>query len=114
VDPFTSQYLPFTPLCSQYLKSYLCPPIHPCVHSSVLLQFRYPGEGYLRVSQLSTALHTVTLLNRPLEVEEIFGWMKTTGGFRKTRFKGIRKTQMAAWLVGTAYNLLRIAKMLPE
>lgn len=47
-------------------------------------------------------------------VEEIFGWMKTTGGFRKTRFKGIRKTQLAAWLVGTAYNLLRIAKLLPE
>ena len=47
-------------------------------------------------------------------VEEIFGWMKTTGGFRKTRFKGVRKTQLAAWVVGTAYNLLRIAKLLPE
>jgi len=47
-------------------------------------------------------------------VEEIFGWMKTTGGFRKTRFKGIRKTQLAAWVVGTAYNLLRMANLLPE
>jgi transposase len=47
-------------------------------------------------------------------VEEIFGWMKTTGGFRKTRFKGIRKTQLAAWVVGAAYNLLRMAKLLPE
>ena len=47
-------------------------------------------------------------------VEEIFGWMKSTGGFRKTRFKGIRRTQLAAWLVGTAYNLLRMAKLLAE
>ena len=66
MNPFTSQYLSFTPLSSQYLKSYLCPPIHPCVHSSLLLQFSYPGEGYLRVSQLSIALYTVTLFNRPL------------------------------------------------
>lgn len=47
-------------------------------------------------------------------VEEIFGWMKTTGGFRKTRFKGRNKTQLAAWFVGTAYNLLRMAKLMPQ
>ncbi|MFH1624756.1 MAG: IS5 family transposase [Pseudomonadota bacterium] len=47
-------------------------------------------------------------------VEEFFAWMKTTGGFRKRRFKGNRKTQLAAWLVGTAYNILRMAKLLPE
>jgi len=46
-------------------------------------------------------------------VEEIFGWMKTVGGFRRTRFKGTARTQLAAWLVGAAYNLLRIAKLQP-
>jgi transposase len=46
-------------------------------------------------------------------VEEIFGWMKTVGGFRKTRFKGRARTQLAAWFVGTAYNLLRMAKLMP-
>jgi len=44
-------------------------------------------------------------------VEEIWGWMKTIGGFRKTRFKGRERTQLAAELVATAYNLLRIAKL---
>jgi len=44
-------------------------------------------------------------------VEEIFGWMKTVGGFRKTRFKGRDRTQLAAWWVGAAYNLLRMAKL---
>jgi len=44
-------------------------------------------------------------------VEEIFGWMKSVGGFRKTRYKGRDKTQLAAWFVGAAYNLLRMAKL---
>jgi transposase len=44
-------------------------------------------------------------------IEEIFGWMKTIGGFRKTRFVGLVKTQMAAYLVGAAYNLMRMARM---
>lgn len=44
-------------------------------------------------------------------VEEIFGWMKTVGGFRKTRFRGTNRTQLAAWWVGAAYNLVRMAKL---
>jgi transposase len=45
-------------------------------------------------------------------IEEIFGWMKTVGGLRRTRFKGVAKTQLAAYFVGAAYNLLRVAKLL--
>lgn len=44
-------------------------------------------------------------------VEEIFGWMKTVGGFRRTRYRGRDRTQMAAWLVGAAYNLVRVARI---
>lgn len=46
-------------------------------------------------------------------VEEIFGWMKTIGGFRRTRFKGLRRTQLAATIVASAYNLLRVCRLLP-
>jgi transposase len=46
-------------------------------------------------------------------VEEIFGWAKTVGGFRRTRFKGQRRTQAAAYMVGAAYNLVRMLKLLP-
>jgi IS5 family transposase len=42
-------------------------------------------------------------------VEEIFGWMKTVGGFRRSRFKGKARTGLAALIVASAYNLLRIA-----
>ena len=44
-------------------------------------------------------------------IEEIFGWAKTIGGFRRTRFKGLRRTQQAGYFVGAAYNLLRIANL---
>ena len=46
-------------------------------------------------------------------VEEIFGWTKTVACFRKTRFKGQARTQLAAHLVAAAYNLLRMAKLAP-
>ena len=47
-------------------------------------------------------------------VEEIFGWMKTVGGFRRTRYRGLDRTGLAGHLVGTAYNLVRMAKLLGQ
>ena len=44
-------------------------------------------------------------------IEEGFGWMKTVGGFRKTRFKGMGRTQLCACLVGAACNLVRMANL---
>jgi transposase len=45
-------------------------------------------------------------------VEEIFGWMKTVGGFRRTRYRGMDRTRLTGYLVATAYNLVRLAKLL--
>jgi transposase len=45
-------------------------------------------------------------------IEEVFGWMKTVGNFRKTRFRGFGPNQIAAYMVGAAYNLVRVAKLL--
>ncbi len=47
-------------------------------------------------------------------VEEIFGWMKTVGGFRRTRFRGVARTGLTGYLVATAYNLVRMARLLRE
>lgn len=44
-------------------------------------------------------------------VEEIFGWMKTVGGLRRTRYRGVERTQAWAYFVASAYNLLRLAKL---
>jgi len=46
-------------------------------------------------------------------IEESFGWMKTIGGLRKTRYRGCHRVQMHAYFVGAAYNLLRIARLVP-
>src|SRR4030095_12247050 len=43
--------------------------------------------------------------------EEIFGWMKTIGGFRRTRYRGLARTQLAGYLVATAYNLVRLVRL---
>jgi transposase len=63
-----------------------------------------------------TTRHTSYSISQRIRkrVEEIFGWIKTVGGFRKTRFKGTERTQLAAWWVGAAYNLLRMAKLLGQ
>ena len=41
-------------------------------------------------------------------VEEAFGWAKTVGGFRKTRFIGTAKVHAQALLTFAAYNLTRM------
>ena len=37
--------------------------------------------------------------------------MKTVGGFRRTRFRGLARTQLAGYLVASAYNLVRMARL---
>src|SRR6187455_2465132 len=44
-------------------------------------------------------------------VEEIFGWLKTVGGFRRTRYRGLDRTGLAGYLVATAYNLVRLSRL---
>ena len=45
-------------------------------------------------------------------IEAVFGWMKTIGGQRKTRFRG---TSLVGWmftLSAAAYDLIRLPKLL--
>jgi transposase len=47
-------------------------------------------------------------------VEEIFGWLKTVGGLRKTRFRGTARVGwMFTWALA-AYNLVRMRNLLQE
>ena len=45
-------------------------------------------------------------------VEQIFGWLKTRGQYRKTPLKGIEKNKYLSAMKLTAYNLLRYVKLL--
>jgi hypothetical protein len=44
-------------------------------------------------------------------IEEHFGWLKTTGNLRKSRYKGIARTNFAAQLAMATCNLIRMAKL---
>jgi transposase len=45
-------------------------------------------------------------------IESIFGWTKTVGGCRKSRYRGVKKTDFFATMVAVAYNLTRIGRLL--
>jgi transposase len=44
-------------------------------------------------------------------VEEIFGWMKTVGGMRKLRHRGLKLVDWMFTLAAAAYNLVRIRNL---
>ena len=45
-------------------------------------------------------------------IEEIFGWCKEIGGLRRLKHRGLERMGLNATLVVTAYNLVRMAKLL--
>jgi transposase len=44
-------------------------------------------------------------------IETIFGWIKTIGGMRQVRLRGMVKNQVGMYLTATAYNLRRMANL---
>lgn len=50
---------------------------------------------------------------RRKRVEEIFGWLKTVGGLRKTRHRGIARVGSTFTFAAAAYNLVRMRNLLP-
>ena len=70
-----------------------------------------PGSQGASAIDARTTRHPgykVSIKKRKL-VEEIFGWSKTIGGLRKTRFVGLAKVKAQATFTFAAYNLTRMA-----
>lgn len=44
-------------------------------------------------------------------VEEIIGWIKVIGGLRRSRYRGLERTQAFGYFVAATYNLLRMARL---
>lgn len=44
-------------------------------------------------------------------IEQIFGWLKTVGGLRKSRYRGRERTELYATMAAAAYNILRVATL---
>jgi hypothetical protein len=71
-----------------------------------------PGGSALDARTVRHPGYAVSQLMRK-RVEETFGWMKTVGGLRRTRYRGRARVQMHAYLVAAAYNLVRMARLAP-
>ena len=46
-------------------------------------------------------------------IEEIFGWLKTVAGLRKTRHRGVARVGWVFTFALAAYNLVRMRNLLP-
>src|SRR5271170_4747287 len=66
-----------------------------------------PGLDGRTTSQTS---YTVSQRIRK-RVEEIIGWIKTVGGLRRSRYRGLARTQAWGYFVAGTYNLVRLAKL---
>ena len=44
-------------------------------------------------------------------VEEIIGWIKTVGGLRRSRYRGLERTQAWGYFVAGTYNLVRLVRL---
>ncbi len=47
-------------------------------------------------------------------IEEAFGWMKTVGGQRKTKFRGVERVGWSFAFAAAAYNLIRLPRLIEE
>jgi transposase len=54
--------------------------------------------------------YAISLIKRRL-IEQGFGWAKSVGGLRRSRLRGVAKTQLLVHVAGAAYNLLRVARL---
>jgi transposase len=78
-------------------------------HIARILSRRTPG-----LDERTTRHESYRISQRQRKrIEEIFGWLKTVGGLRKSRFIGIERTQLYAYFAASAYNLLRMSRLAP-
>jgi transposase len=70
---------------------------------------RKDGQKTLHV--LLTLAHAASQKVRK-RIEEIFGWAKTTGCFRKSRYRGVERTHAQGQYVIATWNLVRMAKLI--
>ena len=54
--------------------------------------------------------YAVSQSKRPL-IEKVFGWMKQTGGMRKTKLRGLAKVAWQFVMTAAAFNLWRLPKL---
>lgn len=70
-----------------------------------------PGGSAIDERTARHAGYAVSQRKRKL-VEEVFGWLKTVAGQRKTRYRGVWRVSWAFTFAAAAYNLVRMRTLL--
>jgi transposase len=83
----------------QELRDHQVTPHIACKPTSIIDERTTRHPGYL-ISQ-----------QKRKRIEEIFGWVKTVGGLRKTRHRGLARVGWMFTFALTAYNLVRIRNL---
>ena len=69
-----------------------------------------PGGSSIDERTTRHASYQVSQRKRPL-IEKAFGWMKQTGGLRKTKLRGLAKVAWQFLMTAAAFNLWRLPKV---
>ena len=83
----------------QEMREHRVTPHFACKQTSIIDQRTTRHRGYA-ISQ-----------QKRKRVEEIFGWLKTVGGLRKTRHRGVARVDWMFCSALTAYNLVRMRNL---
>ena len=70
-----------------------------------------PGGSAIDGRTTRHAGYKVSQMKRK-RIEEVFGWLKTVGGLRKTRHRGVLKVGLVFTFAASAYNLVRMRNLL--
>ena len=85
----------------QELRDHKVTPHIACKQNSIIDARTTRHPGYL-ISQ-----------NKRKRIEEIFGWLKTVAGLRKTRHRGVARVGWMFTFALAGYNLVRMRNLLP-
>jgi IS5 family transposase len=85
----------------QELRDHKVTPHIACKENSIIDARTTHHPGYL-ISQ-----------NKRKRIEEIFGWLKTVAGLRKTRHRGVARVGWMFTFALAGYNLVRMRNLLP-
>jgi transposase len=69
-----------------------------------------PGGSAIDFRTTRHESYRLSQRKRPL-IEKAFGWMKQTGGMRKTKFRGLAKVGWQFFMTAAAFNLWRLPKI---
>jgi len=81
------------------------------IRPHVAQNVKRPGGSAIDARTTRHETYAVSQRKRPL-IEKVFGWMKQTGGIRKTKLRGLANVGWQFLMTAAAFNLWRLPKIL--